>query len=219
MEQFSHNNLPQLANFLQPPPQDFATENTLVHTKIYNHTSKKIPKKISNPSTNITLHPEITKLLINSFKTTHSYYSSLLTYPMQLTHYNSSHSSDILLGSMGHAKSFKWYGVGLAYPTNHNTTLKAIHWARVEAKEDAHTITILIVNHKDWTPQQLPITKHVDIHTIVIVPPHTINFDPTLEWPEYYWYIEQSLTSIICILNQSNPTKNTQNPQELQYVI
>ena len=49
-------------------------------------------------------------------------------------------------------------------------------------KEDMHAITILIVNHKDWTPQQLPITKRANIHTIVI----TISYDPTPKWPKYY---------------------------------
>lgn len=33
------------------------------------------------------------------------------------------------------------------FSTDHNTTAKAIHWARMAAKEDTQTITILIINH------------------------------------------------------------------------
>lgn len=56
-----------------------------------------------------------------------------------------------------------------------------------------NTITILIVNHNDWTPQQLPITTNGDIHTITTIPPHTIQYNPTLEWPKYYHFVEPSL--------------------------
>ena len=96
---------------------------------------------------------------------------------------------------------------------DHNTTLKAIHWARMVAKEDAQTITILIINHTNWTSQKLPLNTNGDIHTIVNIPPHTIHYDPTTEWPK------PSHTSIICIHNQIIPTKNLQTPQELQRVL
>jgi hypothetical protein len=66
----------------------------------------------------------------------------------------------------------------LAFPTDHNTTLEVLHWARMAAKEDAQTITILIINHKDWTPQQLPVTNP-DIHILATIPSHTIQYNPT----------------------------------------
>ena len=75
---------------------------------------------------------------------------------------------------MGHAHSSKWEGIGLAHPTDYNTTVEAIYWARMAAKEDTNTITILIVNHNEWTPQQLPITTKNDRHTLTTIPPHTI---------------------------------------------
>ena len=148
------------------------------------------------------LHPEITKVLINSFKITHSYYSSPLTCRTQLMQYNSPHTRDIIFGSMRHAKSSRWTGLGLACPTDHNTTLEAIHWARMATKEDAQTITILIVNHKDWAPQKLPLTN-TNIHIMATIPPHTIQYNPTPKWPKYYQYTEPSITSIICIHNQA----------------
>lgn len=69
---------------------------------------------------------------------------------------------------------------------DHNTTLEAIHWARMDAKEDARTIAILITNHKDWTSQQLPLTINTDIHVMATIPPNIIHYNPTAEWPKYY---------------------------------
>jgi hypothetical protein len=86
------------------------------------------------------------------------------------------------------------------------------------AKEDAQTITILIINHKDWTPQQLPLTNP-DTHILATIPPHTIQYNPTPEWPKYYQYTEPSLTSIICVHNQETIPKNTQIPIELQKIL
>ena len=120
---------------------------------------------------------------------------------------------------MGHAKSARWKGIGLAFPTDHKTTLEAIHWVRMAAKEDTQTITILIVNYNDWTSQHLPLNVDAGIHTIATIPPHIIHYDPTPEWPKYYQYIEPSLTSIICIHNQKYPTMNIQTPHELQNVL
>jgi hypothetical protein len=57
---------------------------------------------------------------------------------------------------------------------DYNTTVEAIHWACVAAKEDTNTITILILNHNDWTTQQVPITTKGDIHTLTTIPTHTI---------------------------------------------
>ena len=65
------------------------------------------------------------------------------------------------------------------FPIDHNTTAKAIHWARMAAKEDTQTITILTINHTDWTTQTIPLNKHPDIHTITTIPPHNIHYNPT----------------------------------------
>ena len=99
---------------------------------------------------------------------------------------------------------------------DHNTIVKAIHWARMAAKEVKNTTTILIVNHNDWTPQQITLTTNVDIHTLVIIPRQIVQYNPTPKWPKYYQYVEPSLTSIICIHNQPNPTLILQIPQELR---
>ena len=217
--QFSQNNPHHLTNFLQPPPQDFETEILWLIQRYITILPKKKPKIIQPRNLHQKLHPEITKTLINSFKITHSYYSSPLTCPIQLTQYHSPHNRDILFGSMGHANSSRWSGIGLAFPTDHHTTVEAIHWARIAAKEDARTITILIVNHKDWTIPQLPLTTNSDTHIMATIPPHTIQCDPTPEWPKYYQYTEPSITSIICIHNQTNIPMNIQTPIALQQVL
>ena len=87
------------------------------------------------------------------------------------------------------------------------------------AKEDTQTSTILIINHQDWTPQKLTFTKGDDIHVISTIPPHTIQYKPTPEWPQYYQYTETSLTSIIYIHNQLTPTMHQQVPNNLHIIL
>ena len=157
----------------------------MAHTKIHNHTPQEKTKKIQPNNLHNALHPTITKTLIESFKITHLYYSSPLTCPTQLTQYHSLHNRDKIFGSMGHAQSTRWKGIGLAHPTDYNTIVEAIHWARMAAKEDTNTVTILITNHNDWTPQQLQFTTKGDIHILTTIPPHTIQYKPTTEWPKY----------------------------------
>lgn len=114
---YFHNNLPHLTNFLHPPPQDFKTEILWLIQINLIILPKENPKNILPTNIHHTLHPDITRLLISSFKITHAYYSSPLTCPIQLIQYNSPHNRDIIFGSLGQAKSFKWDGIGSAYPT------------------------------------------------------------------------------------------------------
>ena len=85
LNRFSHNNLPHLTNFLQPMPQDFETEILWLIQSYITILPKKKPKNIRPTNLHHTLHPDITKLLIESFKIAHTYYSSPLTCPTQLT--------------------------------------------------------------------------------------------------------------------------------------
>ena len=217
--QFTHNNHQHLTNFLQPPPQDFETEVLWLLQRYITILPKKKPKIIQPQNLHQTLHPEITKVLISSFHITHSYYASPLTCPIEITQYNSPHNRDIIFGSLGHALSSKWTGIGLVFPTDHNTTLQAIHWARMAAKEDPNTVTILIVNHRDWTTQNLPLTAKPDIHVMATIPPHAIQYKPTPEWPTYYQYVQPTLTSIPCVHNQPTLHSNVQTPHTLQQTL
>ena len=125
--QFFHNNPTQRTNSLQPPPRNFETLLLWLTQRCITTLPKRKPKNIQPENLHHTLHPEITKMLIESFEITHSYYSSPLTCPTQITQYYSPHDQDIIFGSMGHAQSSRWKGIGLAYPTDHNTTVEAIH--------------------------------------------------------------------------------------------
>ena len=49
--------------------------------------------------------------------------------------------------------------------------------------------------------------------------PHTIQYNPTPKWPKCYQYVEPSLTSLICIYNQSYSTMKIQTPRELPHVL
>jgi hypothetical protein len=217
--QFTHNNQQHLTNFLHPPPQDFETEVLWLLQRYVTILPKKKPKTIQPQNLHHTLHPEIIKTLITTFQITHSYYSSPLTCPIQITQFHSPHNRDIIFGSLGHAKSSKWTGIGLAFPTDYNTTVEAIHWARMAAKEDPTTVTILIANHKDWTTQNLPLTTKPDVHVMTTIPPHTIKYKPTPEWPTYYQYDEPALTSIICIHNQATLSPNVRTPHTLKQIL
>jgi hypothetical protein len=129
----------------------------MANPEIHNYTPEEKTKyhMANQPTPNTTSrHHQTTNRIL---QITHAYCSSPLTCPTQLTQYNSPHNKDIKFGSMGYTKSSRWLGIGLAFPQDHNSTLEAIHWARMAAKEDNQTITILIVNYKDWTTPQLPI--------------------------------------------------------------
>ena len=176
-DQYSHTNHTHLTNEIQPPPQNFETEILWLIQRYITLLPKKKPKTILPKNLHDTIHPTITKTLIKSFNITHSYYSSPLTCPTQLTRFYSPHNRDKIFGSLGHAQSSRWKGIGLAHPTYYKTTIEAIHWARMAAKEDVDTITILIINHNDWTPQQFPISTKKDIHILATIPPYTIQYN------------------------------------------
>jgi hypothetical protein len=137
-EAYSHtNNLPHSITFPPTPTSRFGNRIFLVDTKTHHHNVKET-HPIQQPTPHIT--PEITQLLVDLFNIVHSYYSSPLTCP-----YNLPHIWDILFGSMGHAQISKQTTSMLAHPTNYNTTLEAIHWVGMEAKEDSNATTILII--------------------------------------------------------------------------
>ena len=42
---------------------------------------------------------------------------------------------------------------------------------------------------------------HKDVHIILTIPPNTIEYNPTLEWPQYL-HTHEPDTTILCIHNQ-----------------
>ena len=74
--------------------------------------------------------------LIKTFNITHSYFSSPITRPTLITQFHSTFNRDKIFGSLGTAFQHKWTGTGYAHPHNEETTLQAIHCARLAAKHD-----------------------------------------------------------------------------------
>lgn len=70
----------------------------------------------------------------------------LLTTYVPNTQHNALHCNrNMILGSSGVAKSFKWMGIGIVYPPYHKSTIEAIHKARMATK-------ILHHNHNHMQP-------------------------------------------------------------------
>lgn len=95
-------------------------------------------------------------------------------------------------------------GVGLAYPTNYQTTNGQNHWAKLSAKEMPNHITITIFNRKDWTPIKLVVTQP-HIHTTTAIPSNALQYALEPQWPPYYNQPEPTLTTIICVHSLEPP--------------
>ena len=84
------------------------------------------------------------------------------------------------------------------------------------AQANHNATTIVILNHKE---KPFPI-NHTDIHIILTIPPNTIQYNPTLEWPKHLHHLENQYTTIVCIYNERSPpghhhTLNTLTPNIL----
>ena len=201
-----------MLHFLNPPPQPKFTTKILWLTQRYVTILPKRKPKKHNPNNNHqTLHPSTLQALIETYNITHSYYSSPLTCPITITQYNSPHNRDIIFGSTGHTHSSKWAGVGLAHPPYLKTAITSIYWARMAAQENHNTKTVVIINHKK---NPLPIT-HTELHTIVTIPPNTIQYNLTSDWPKYLHQLENQYTTILSIQNP-NPPDTPQVPHALE---
>ena len=81
---------------------------------------------------------------------THSYFFSSVTCSTLIQEFYSPFPRDKIFGSIGHAFSYKWKGIGYAHPHNEKETETAIHGARLAAKNDPNTITILTIPDNKW---------------------------------------------------------------------
>jgi hypothetical protein len=80
------------------------------------------------------------------------------------------------------AFTHKWADNGYAHPHNKENIHKAIHWARLTAKETQDTITIITIPDKEWTTNDTPYkTIFNDTHVIIYFTPDTIKYiEPTI---------------------------------------
>ena len=74
----------------------------------------------------------------------------------------------------------------------------------MDATEYPNDITIMILNHKDRSPQKLASTQQ-DIHIIAIIPPNTFWCVIEPQWPPYYNPLKLSLATIILLHNLDTP--------------
>jgi hypothetical protein len=111
-----------------------------------------------------------------------SYFSSPVTCSTLINTYYSPFQRDSIFGSRGNAFKHKWIGSGYAHPHNKENTQKAIHWARLAAKENQDTITILTIPDEEWTTNDAPYkTIFDDTHVVIHFPPDTIIYtEPTI---------------------------------------
>jgi hypothetical protein len=111
-----------------------------------------------------------------------SYFSSPVTCSTLVNNYYSPFQRDSIFGSRGIAFKHKWLENGYAHPHNKENIQKTIHWARLAAKGNQDTITILTIPDEEWTTNDAPYkTTFDDTHVIIHFPPDTIIYtEPTI---------------------------------------
>jgi hypothetical protein len=129
---------------LEPPLQSFETE---IIWLIYRY---KYPKNIQYALPNNILDHLITTLNI-----THSYFSSPITCSTLLKQFYSPFPRDCIFGSIGNAFSHKRDGCGFAHLPP-QLLPQAIHMARIAAKTNPLSYTILINTDPNWHQQTNP---------------------------------------------------------------
>lgn len=72
----------------------------------------------------------------------------------------------------------KYEGIGYAHPHNEELAQQAIHWARLAAKSDPHTITILVIPDINWYHNYSPYTgPFPDTHVVAHFTVDTITYE------------------------------------------
>jgi hypothetical protein len=183
---------------LDPPCQPFETEVIW----LYERYKYRIPKTDLLKNSHYTLPTEILDQIITLFNIKTSYFSSPVTCSTLVNTYYSPFRRDSIYGSSGTAFKHKWLENEYAHPHNKENIQKAIHWARLAAKENQDTITILTIPDEEWTTNDTPYkTIFEDKHVIIHFPPDAITYiEPTIP-PELNKEprIEPLAIRIICI--------------------
>ena len=126
---------------LIPPIQPFETKIVWLYQRYKYRIPKNGPFKYS--------HHSMPKLLLDhittSFNITHSYFFSPVICSTLIKDFYSPFSKNKIFGSIEHAFSYKWKGIGYAHPHNEEEAVKAIHWARLAAKNNPSTVIILTI--------------------------------------------------------------------------
>ena len=153
-------------NGLISPTQSFETEIVWLYQRYKYRISKNDPLKYS--------HHFIPKILLDhittSFNITHLFFSLPVTCSILIIEFYSPFPRDKIFGSIEQAFSHKWKGIGYVHPHNEKEAKTVIHWAKLAAKNDPNTITILTIPNNKWyqnhtPPQDLFETHMYSTHT------------------------------------------------------
>jgi hypothetical protein len=148
--------------------------------------------------------------LISSFKISHSYFSSLVTYPISLKYFYSPFPRDQVFGSLGTAFSHKWSSSSILHPSSIITTLQSIHWARLAQANPHTTIIIIISQDHDWYHNYHPyVTKYSNTHVIAHFLPNTLQYyEPTKSNNNDKPNLEPRALQILCVHHSLNQLNN-----------
>ncbi|HYP42844.1 MAG TPA: RNase H family protein, partial [Candidatus Nitrosocosmicus sp.] len=197
---------------LVPPTQPFEKEVIW----LYQRYKIKTPKNNSQNITHHTLPTNILEQITFAFDITHSYFSSPITYPIQISEFHSPFARDKVFGSRGTAFQYKWKGIGYAHPHNKETAQQAIHWARLAAKTDPNTITILVIPDTNWYHNPSPyIGPFPDTHIITHFSADSVTYDIPTPPPKYKPETEPLAIQIMCIHHQNH---NIGTPQQINNI-
>jgi hypothetical protein len=191
-----------------PPPQSFKTEIIW----LYQRYNTKIPKKNPLKTLQHTLPQNLLDTSTKTFNISHSYFSSPITCSTHITKLYSPFARDKNFGSLGTAFQYKWNGIGCAHPYNEEMIQQAIHWARLAAKNDPNTITLLVIPDINWYQNYTPHTgPFPDTHVLAHFTADTIIYDePTIPQNINKPRTEPLAIHILCIHHQ-NHTIGTPN--------
>ena len=97
-------------------------------------------------------------------------------------------------------------------PHNEKEAETAIHWARLAAKNDPNTITILTILDNKWYQNHTPhIGPFQDTHVIAHIPADTITYEePTIPIEMNKPRVEPSSIYILCVHHTTNNIGNTE---------
>ena len=184
----------------------FETEIVWLYQRYKYRTPKNNPLKYSHHS----IPKKLLNHIITHFNITHSYFSSPVTCSTLIQEFYSPFSRDKIFGSIGHAFSYKWKGIGYAYPHNEKEAETAIHWARLAAKNDPNTITILTIPNNKWYQNHTPhIGPFRDTYVITHIPANTITYEePTIPIEMNKPQVEPSIIHILCVHQSNNNIGN-----------
>ena len=159
--------------------------------------------------------------ITTSFNIIHSYFLSQVTCSTLIKDFYSLFSRDKIFGSIRHAFSYKWKGIGYAHLYNEEEAEKAIYWARLAAKNDPNTVTILTIFDNKWYQNHTPyIGPFLDTHVIAHIPVDTITYEEStirleLNKPQ----VEPSTIHILCCHHSNNNVGNIEQINALNFFL